>query len=1071
MSDGQQAVSRALGGMHFRSYNVNSLNLSKHQSKHKLTCLDIKLAHILKSKASIICLQDIRASGKFRVLQNKLYNHPKGQYELYMNSNRESRGVCILIKSSCHNIVHDIIRSPCENYIIIDVTLNDCRMSIASAYGPRQTDDSQFITKLFNDIKNLGNDNFIVMGDLNTITCLTPPRFKENRNIDLFNTHSIPNPRHMTNLIDLQANGDIVDAFRSLYPNSHTFSYTPFDTSKTNRSRIDHIVTSPNLVELIDCISYEVTITKLDHKSILCKFSTNRPPNPPKLDNNYLSELGIPNIVKINSIDTLNDYAHVKYDHNLLRELRIFSSNLLKIAMLIKELPDDRLLPALYHNLENDFNVKCNQLPPFNDILNQGISIDPVIFLQTLLNNVIQAQVLLKKQENVHISRIKKKLKIESDPLKICDLENDLSLAEDVKLSRICAKFKSWHVINHEKPSKIFCTLAHSAKKNVSIDILKDHDNLINNRATTYKSIHDRNVGSVNYYNKIYEPPPPREINIEDFLGTTLYNSEKFQSKKLNQTDKDYLESDLTLDELRDALDKANTNSAAGADGVGYRFYKTFFDQFGLPILLCFTKMTSEAKLLPPFNTVKIQLIPKKNDLTNLTNWRPISLCASAYKIFSSAIACRLSSVTDKCIGNTQKAYSKSKNIAESVCNILNHLKNSKSLGYSTATLAVDFAKAFDKISHSYILHTLSELNFGPRFINIIKTCLTNRVAFISNLDCPELLIYVKSGIPQGDSISGYLFILCIEILLLKIESEAELLNPEYPVMSNTNEFQICRDSCGRVPIPFDSPEVDVCSGYADDITLFIKPTIEALSFVFNTLSDFKKLSNLTSNLSKTNIVFSDPPTQDVLNFVNNLGINIKTETEILGFTFNSTLSDLEINISKAILKIEQNINFWSRFKLSLIGRINIANTYLYSQVAYLLAVIKPTSAQCTLFDSLITDFIKDKTKISPDFIFMNKSSGGLGLPRLSDFSTCLLLNCFRRSISSNDSWSYPLRRSLIDKDHLITSSSFNFFNRFPQSRIICEAFESFNFRYYNKSKNVLSVPLNHFNFSRSWFV
>ena len=1071
MSDGHGTLAGAIGGMHFRSFNVNSLNLSKHQSKHKLTSLDSKLSHILKNKPTVVFLQDVRAAGKFRILQDKVRNHPQGQYDLFLNSSRESRGVAILVKSACHKIIHNIVRSNCENYIILDISINDCRMSLASAYGPRQADDSSFIYNLYNDVKLVNNETFAIFGDLNTITSLTPPRFRENRNIDLHNTLNIPNPKHMLALIDLQAQGLLVDAFRSQYPNCRTFSYTPYDRTKTNRSRLDHILTSPNLIDHIESISYEVTITKFDHKSILCKFSNLKPPTEPKLDNHYLLERGIPNIVKINSIDTLQDYARTGFNHEHLVELRLHSQNLLKLAHLIKEYPNDLLLPILYDNLESIFNNGVNMLTPFNDVLSNGIIVDSVTFLRTLLNNVvnntIQAQISLKKHENVHISRLKKRLRNETDSNIISDLEYDLSVAEDVKLERICSKYKQWEILHHEKPSRIFCTLAKAAKKNISVDILKDHCNKINNVAQPFKSTKDRNVNSINFYNKIYEEPPPREIDIKDFLGETLYNSEKFNCKKLDQITKDYLESDLQLNELKLALDKANTDSAAGADGVGYRFYKTYFEFFGLPILNCFNSMTDSSKLLPPFNVVKIQIIPKKNDLSSISNWRPISLCASAYKIFSSAIASRLSEVVDKCIGNTQKAYSKNKNIAESVCNILNHLEQSKKLGYPTAALAIDFAKAFDKVSHSYIIHTLEQFNFGPKFCNIIKTVLTNRVAFISNFNCPELLVHVRSGIPQGDSVSGFLFILCIEVLLLKIESEIELLNPDYPVLNTLNENQTRIDAGGKIIEQFPEHDVNSCSGYADDITLFFSPSIEALNFIINTLAEFKRLSNLATNLSKTNIVFSEPPPQNIIDFINEVGINVKDSTEILGFTFNSSLSDLGLNIFKALLKIEQQINFWSRFNLSLIGRINIANTYLYSQMAYFLAVIKPTDPQCLLFDSMIEDFVKDKLKISADFIHKHRKGGGLGLPKCRDFSTCLLLNCFRRSLFSNDTWAYPLKRAIVDRDHLITSNSYDFFESFPHSKTINEAYESFSLSYYNSHENILSTPLNYINFFR----
>jgi hypothetical protein len=76
---------------------------------------------------------------------------------------------------------------------------------------------------------------------------------------------------------------------------------------------------------------------------------------------------------------------------------------------------------------------------------------------------------------------------------------------------------------------------------------------------------------------------------------------------------------------------------------------------------------------------------------------------------------------------------------------------------------------AFDSISHKFIYSTLKTLNFGRDIIGWIRTFLLNRTAQIligGNLTDKILL---EQGVPQGDIISPQLFILMVEILLIKI--------------------------------------------------------------------------------------------------------------------------------------------------------------------------------------------------------------------------------------------------------------------------------------------------------------
>ena len=59
-----------------------------------------------------------------------------------------------------------------------------------------------------------------------------------------------------------------------------------------------------------------------------------------------------------------------------------------------------------------------------------------------------------------------------------------------------------------------------------------------------------------------------------------------------------------------------------------------------------------------------------KGDISNIKNWRGISLNYTGYKLYSSAITARLKKVIDKCIYVEQKGYSKTKVISEVVLNI-----------------------------------------------------------------------------------------------------------------------------------------------------------------------------------------------------------------------------------------------------------------------------------------------------------------------------------------------------------------------------------------------------------------
>jgi len=259
----------------------------------------------------------------------------------------------------------------------------------------------------------------------------------------------------------------------------------------------------------------------------------------------------------------------------------------------------------------------------------------------------------------------------------------------------------------------------------------------------------------------------------------------------------------------------------------------------------------------------------------------------------------------------------------------------------------------------------------------------------------------LERGNAQGDTISPLLFLLAFQILLFKIE-----LNPQIEGVLEDRE-QVA-------PTPHEAREAVKVSrekkvfAFADDGNLILKLTRENLLLVKNILNDFGRISGLKCNVEKTNIL-AIGNAGNAEEDLNDIGFNFTRNLTVLGVEIGE---QFETNYDKIIMKVQKQVNFWSRFNLSLPGRITIAKTMMYSQINYLGCFINFSSAQIENISNIITRFVGGKLNIAKQRFFKSPSEGGLGLFELQTFLQAQKCSWVRRAFTGSNNWKIKLQRA-----------------------------------------------------------
>ena len=124
-----------------------------------------------------------------------------------------------------------------------------------------------------------------------------------------------------------------------------------------------------------------------------------------------------------------------------------------------------------------------------------------------------------------------------------------------------------------------------------------------------------------------------------------------------------------------------------------------------------------------------------------------------------------------------------------------------------------------------------------------------------------------------------------------------------------------------------------------------------------------------------------------------------------------------ETNFNKLIVKIRGMSLFWAKFKLSIVGRINIAKTFLLSQIGFFALVLSFNEAQIQTLINEIGLFVRGNLKISINLVYNAIEQGGLGMIETESYIDAIKIGLFWKSINNNDFWAKEIQQYRISPD------------------------------------------------------
>ena len=250
----------------------------------------------------------------------------------------------------------------------------------------------------------------------------------------------------------------------------------------------------------------------------------------------------------------------------------------------------------------------------------------------------------------------------------------------------------------------------------------------------------------------------------------------------------------INVNGVEKLLTNLNVKKAAGPDGIPPRLLKMVAKEISPALTKLFQLSIAIGTVPRTWKHAYVQPIFKKGDRSEAQNYRPISLTCICCKLLEHVIRTEMTKhlESNNILNDVQHGFRKHRSCETQLVSFTDDLSTEIDRGGQMDVIFLDFAKAFDKVSHQNLINKLYSVGIQNKTLKWISAFLTDRTQQVVVNGEVSHVGQVTSGVPQGSVLGPSLFLVYINNIPDDIKSNLRLFADDTAIYKSIKSETDC---------------------------------------------------------------------------------------------------------------------------------------------------------------------------------------------------------------------------------------------------------------------------------------